>query len=245
MAPRDLPGHHRHFERHDDAGGAQPPRDDAAFPTTFPSEAEWLALPLPPAAGRDGVPSADFVERTLHALAADQQLDADLATLARELPRSVFDAYAVPAPSASFVARTVAAVHDERRARWQQLLARHVAPEPSPQFVATTLAALRADAPAAAGPRRALPPRGNRWLRTLAWPLAAAAAALVWLATGAAPPLPSFEERLARTASPAYAHAYATSPAAFVLASHARTAEPDALFDAGADGVWLALGGTR
>jgi hypothetical protein len=234
MAPRDHFGTEGH--RSDDAGGR-----DGASERPFPAETDWLSLPLPPDAAPAGIPAPDFVERVVRAIADDRTVDAELATLARELPRSLFEQWRVPEPSAGFVDRTVAAVQDERRARWQQLLARHVAPEPSPQFVATTLAALRADAPSRGPALRAVP----RWRRFAAWPIAAAAAAALWLATSGAPPLPSFEDRLARTASPAYAHAYASTPAAVVLASRDRAAEPDALFDAPADGVWLTLGAER
>ncbi len=236
MAPRDPFGNDGH------RGGDAARRDDAAE-RSFPAEGDWLTLPLPPEAAAAGLPAADFVDRVVRALADDRTVDAELATLARELPRSLLDTFAAPVPSAGFVARTTAAIDDERRARWQQLLARHVAPEPSPQFVARTLAALRADGTDAVTPRA--PARGRRVLRLAAWPLAAAAAAASWFATSTSSVAPAFETRLARTASPAAAHAYGGTPTAFVLASRTRVAEPDALFDTTADGVWLALGSGR
>ena len=218
----------------------------------FPDEAHWLTLP-PPAE----LPAPGFVDRVVRALAEDRALDADLATLARELPRSLLETWRAPVPAPDFVARTVAAVEDERRTRWQKLLARHVAPEPSPEFVARTLAALRAvdrahdraGVPAAAGPGPG-PGAGDRaqprsWPRLLAWPLAAAAAAALWFASGSTPAEPALEARLADAAPRAYAHAYAASPTAAVLASHLRTSEPDAVFTTAADGVWLSLGGAR
>jgi hypothetical protein len=225
MAPREPFDHLR-------AGAERP----------FPDEVHWLSARLPADAADDGLPSPGFVDRVVQALGEERALDRDLLRLSRELPRSLLGAFQPPPPRRDFVERTVAAVEDERRARWQRLLARHVAPEPSPEFVARTLAALRA-ADHAPLPTRAAPAR--RWPRMLAWPLAAAAAAALWFAGASGEPQPALEARLADGAPPGYAYAYAATPVAVLLASRARTNDPDALFTAAADGVWLSLGDGR
>lgn len=191
----------------------------------FPGEHEWLDLPLPLPADLDLRPAAAFAADVVRAVHAD----------AAGLPPSQLAAWTTPEPSPGFVARTTAAIRQDRVARWQHLLARHLAPEPSPQFVARTLAALAAER--GARPLRPVEPRRSRWF----WPLlGAAAAALLWLLLDRDVP-PPFERRLAGTASPAFAHAYAPTPLAVLLTQHDRRVEPEALDDVGADGVWLLL----
>lgn len=120
---------------HDAGGDAMPP-----FPP-FPPEPGWLDQPLPPELA--DVDLGAFAARTLDAVRDEQQLDRDLAAIDRDLPRIVLAAHEVPPPAPDFVPSVLAALHQDRRARWQQLLARHIAPEPSPEFVARTLLALR------------------------------------------------------------------------------------------------------
>ena len=255
----------------DDAGRGDDPREHR-----FPSEAEWLQLPWPPASDHSaptdpdqpptGSAAADsdrndsdqddsdrsFVERTLQALAADQEFERGLDELDRALPKLLLSCYTAPAPSPQFVSRTLQALERDRRQHWQQLLARHVAPEPSPQFVARTLRALAAErTPGASGeaePRRSLPIAGaaphSRRSWSWRWPLLALAAGTAIAAWQLAPrrptPLP-FEQRVLAASSPAFAFHHGTSPLAAVVATAAARHEPMALASAGADGLWLAL----
>ncbi len=197
----------------------------------FPSEAEWLTLPLPDEAVRTGLPSPGFVDAVADAIAADARLDRDLAQAGLALPRDLLATHTPPEPSPDFVARTLDAVNDDRRARWQRLLARHVAPGPSPFFVARTLAALRNDreAPAASRPRV--------WRLGLAAALLAAAATVVF-ALWPGESSPRFERQL--LAQPAsFAHAVGTNALAPLLAWREGVADPTALPNVGADGLWL------
>ena len=202
-------------------------------------------------AGPSAQPAADFVARTLAALAAERQLDADLAALAPLLPKLLLEAYAAPAPTKEFVERTLHRVRAERQARWRQLLAKHVAPEPSPQFVARTLAALD-DAreptttarPALVAVGRARPGAGGVPLGWLGLAAAAAVAAVLFRQAVHHDESP-LELRLARATSPAYAHANALSALASVLATLASRDDPEALAPALADGIWLQLERSR
>jgi hypothetical protein len=138
----------------------------------------------------------------------------------------------------------VSALRADRLAHWRELLARYVAPEPSPEFVARTLSALTAGrrpgetggsdrADRMASSRRA-------WLR--AWPLlAVAAAALLWFLPWTSPRAP-LELRVSQHEPAAFARSYAATPLPAVLASLSQAADPGALNDSGADGVWLLLG---
>jgi hypothetical protein len=197
----------------------------------FPSEAEWLSLPLPDEAARTGLPSPGFVDAVADAIAADAQLDRDLAQAGLALPRELLAAHTPPEPSPDFVARTLGALQDDRRARWQRLLARHVAPGPSPFFVARTLAALRNErqAPAASGQR----------LWRLGLPAALlAAAATALLVFWPRESTPRFERQL--LAQPAaFAHAVGPNALAPLLAWREGFADPTALPNVGADGLWL------
>ena len=213
-----------------------PPRPFAT--PAFPSESEWLDLPLP-AADEFPLRSRDaFADGVMQALRDEALLDAKLRAFDRDLPPELLQAWQAPEPVPGFVARTMAAVRDDRRTHWQHLLARHVAPEPSPQFVARTLAALSgipAEGRTFAGP--------SRW-RRVAWPLlGAAAATLLWLLATSAPPAP-LELRVVRDTPPTFVQAYTTSPLASVLAVREHTDEPEALVQGSADGVWL-LGEVR
>lgn len=204
----------------------------------FPSESEWLELPLPSA---DELPRApDFVERTLHALAMDAAGEHAHRPL---LPPDRLQTFAPPEPSTSFVDDTLQALRRDRSARWQELLDRHAAPEPSPAFVARTLAALTADREAErllADADSDRVSRLHRW-RFSAWPLlAVAAAAMFWLLLREAPRAP-IELRFAQREPAAFADAYATSPLAAVLAIANRADDPYALAQGGPDGTWLRL----
>ena len=236
----------------------QPDRHPADDPLQrpFPSEAEWLQLPLPSPTELPHDPAA-FTARTLAALRDDAALDQELRRLDRELPQMLLHSHAAPEPSPRFVQRTLAAIADERRARWQQLLARHVAPEPSPQFVARTLAALRGhrgaaeggdaeggDSRGGLGPHRLLRGAGRArpWQ---AWPLLAAAViAVVWFGVGR-PDRAPFEARLTAASPIAFAHHHTASPLPAVLAARSRSLQADGLVVASADGLWLQLGGHR
>ena len=237
----------------------------------FPPEQGWLDQPLPPELA--DVDLGAFAARTLDAVRDEQQLDRDLAAVDRDLPRIVLASHEVPAPAPDFVPSVLAALHQDRQARWQQVLARHIAPEPSPEFVARTLTALRDAAGAAAAsptaattttaaprrelsllPRRANAPghapeadEGRRSpARRWAWPLlAVAAAALLVLSLLRSEPLRPFEARLAEHVPPIEAHASAGSPLAFVLAANERRRADTALDVTSPDGVWLQLAGGR
>ncbi len=212
---------------------------------SFPSEAEWLHLPAP------GLEDSGLEEPGLQESAPEELRIADdfVARTVRAVQESrAFSTFDAPAASNDFVARTVAAVHKDRRARWHELLARHVAPNPSRAFVARTLAALAADQEVgatrgAASGRSRTRSRRRFWLR--AWPvLALAAAAVFWLALGRPAPAP-LELRIAQGEPAAFAHAYAATPLPAVLACLSNTADPSAFPDGGADGVWLLLARNR
>jgi hypothetical protein len=205
------------------------PDDRDGDDRAFPSEAEWLALPLPD--GITDLPSPDFVGRTLDAIAAERALDRDLDAIARDLPRIVLSAYDVPAPRPDFVDGTLARVRDARRARWQQLLARHVAPVPSTEFVQRTLEALAVD--------RERKSPAPHWRDRRVWVLVAAAALalfFVWPRPAQEP----LQAQLAAAATPAMAHAW-TSPSAVLLAADLDRRDPEALRAGAPDGVWLAF----
>jgi hypothetical protein len=254
-------------ERFDPQGAGPHGADDTLPP--FPPEQGWLDQPLPPELA--DVDLGAFAARTLDAVRDERQLDRDLAAVDRDLPRIVLASHEVPAPSPDFVPSVLAALHQDRRARWQEMLARHVAPEPSPEFVARTLTALRSVHGAAAtatAPDRglaALPsttnerradPRSGAGRRTVgmrlaggvrrAWPLlAAAAATLLVVSLQRRDPTRPLEARLADMVPPIEAHASANSPLAFALAANERRRADTALAVASPDGVWLQLAGGR
>lgn len=228
MTPRDM---HDRTPRRDDDPAGEPHGGERLGPAgvAFPHESEWLQLRLP----ADG-PSIDarFVDRTMHALRED----------AEPFAPGQLGAFAIPEPAHDFVARTLAAIQNDRSEQgdqgneWHDLFARHSAPEPSPEFVARTLDALRRDALPVA------PPSATRW----AWPLVAiAAGAAMWLAFGHRTATEPLELRLARSGSPAFSHAYAVTPLPAVLSLVARDDAPYALPDAVIDGPWIVLGGRR
>jgi hypothetical protein len=218
----------------------------------FPSEAEWLQLGGPnPGNPADLEVSDDFVDRTLRALrsrGAGAHPSDGGTELPAELPPELLRAYVAPEPTIDFVTRTVSALRADRLAHWRELLARYVAPEPSPEFVARTLSALTAGRrPAATGggdraesdtDAAAL---GGRATLRRAWPLLAiAAATLLWFLPWSSPPAP-LELRVSQHEPAAFARSYAPTPLPAVLAVLGEAADPTALNDSGADGVWLLL----
>lgn len=206
----------------------------------FPSEAEWLDLPLPPAHELGFAAGPPFVDRVIAALRDERALDDAIAAEDQRLPRILLSAHEPPAPRPDFVTKTTAALREDRRQRWQHLLARHVAPDPTPHFVARTLAAL-ADARQRASVRPAAG-RPRLWLGLAAAVAASVAAVVLWRGRADAAPL---ELRVAQATSPAFAHAYATSPLGALTAEAARRTDPDALPFASADGTWLLFGASR
>ena len=117
----------------------------------FPSEDEWLDLPMPSDADLRGDDDADrasggsFADRVLRARNEEVEVDAKLAELDEALPNELLQQFAAPAPSAGFAEQTARRVHEDRRQRWAETLSRYVAPEPSPEFVDRTMDALRED----------------------------------------------------------------------------------------------------
>lgn len=192
----------------------------------FPSESEWLELSLSSEEESELI-AKDFTERTLLAL--------------RDPTPEILATYQPPVPSADFVARTMAALHTDRRKRWRELLARYVAPEPSREFVARTLRALttepeQQDAKPSIGHQRT----GRPSLRlTLTVPLLAAAAVLMValsLPNDATPPI---ELRATESIPVAFGIAHSESPLPALLSILDRDADPYALPNTGGDGVWL------
>jgi len=132
----------------------------------FPSEDEWLDLPMPGddelrSSELDGDDGSSFADRVLQAHQEERQLDEQIAELDRALPNEVLQQFRAPEPSASFLDDTNRRVHDDRRQRWAETLSRYVAPEPSPEFVNRTLAALQ-DAAQQDGPQQDGPQQGRQ-----------------------------------------------------------------------------------
>ncbi|MGC6487192.1 MAG: hypothetical protein ACON4Z_06085 [Planctomycetota bacterium] len=211
----------------------------------FPSEDEWLDLPMPSDADLRGDEEpvqngGSFADRVLRARQEEVHVDEALAALDRALPAHVLRKHRAPEPSATFVEETVRRIREDRRQRWAETLSRYVAPEPSPQFVDRTLAALRQDraqrdsaGAAAARPGPRLSSSAPVWGL-----LSAAAAALLYvaLADRSAAPL---ELHIADRVATSVSYVDATTPMAAVFAAVTRDQEPHALFDAPADGLWL------
>ena len=210
----------------------------------FPSEDEWLDLPMPSDADlygdEEAQESGSFSERVLRARQEEVQVDEQLAALDRALPTEVLRLHQAPEPSASFVDETVRRIREDRRQRWAETLSRYVAPEPSPQFVDRTLKALRADREQRSARASAAEHPGPRRTSTApVWGLlSAAAAALLYLGLTDRSPAP-LELHIADQVSTSVSYVDATTPMAAVFASVAEAAEPHALFDAPADGLWL------
>ncbi len=202
--------------------------DDGVFEgRAFPSESEWLDLQLSHDEEAELL-TADFVDRTMAAL--------------RDPGPDVLLAFAPPAPSADFVARTVAALQADRRDRWRELLARYVAPEPSREFVARTLQAL-ADG-RVAEPRSAATATGTRprsWLRSWSLPLLAAAAVIVALLWQPRETRTSLEISAAGAVPVALGPAHAPSPLPALLVLLDHDTDPYALPNSGGDGISLLL----
>ncbi|HEB52491.1 MAG TPA: hypothetical protein ENI87_04455 [bacterium] len=238
-----------HDDPHVDPQGA--PFDEIAAMRRFPSEREWLDLPLPAelrtADGEEAASMRDFADRVLQRLRDERACDAGLAELDRALPRELLQQFAPPPATASFVADTAARIAADRRQRWQRMLARYVAPEPSAAFVSRTLAALREPADGDRAEAKHTTPRGRAVepgpRRGLTYGLLAAAAALLlWFAlTGRRSP--TLVERLADRAPVSLAWSEATTPMASILARIAADEEPHTLFDEPVDGLWLLAGG--
>ncbi|MEC7726922.1 MAG: hypothetical protein VYD05_15475 [Planctomycetota bacterium] len=215
----------------------KPHADDREALARFPSEREWLDLPLPDELPRrDGADDEPFADRVLRARAEEQELDHELDGLGRALPDDLLAHFGAPRPSATFAARTALLVEQARRQRWAEILARYVAPEPSPQLIDRTLTALRGDrAPLTRRSAGGTPASGRAPIWGL---LAAGAAAVLWAALVDRSP-PPLEARLADQAPEAAAYRGASTPMAAVFADLARDEEPHALFDAPVDGLWL------
>lgn len=224
----------------------------------FPGEHEWLSLPAPPVA-------ADFVARTLFALAEDRRaaggrdpIEVDAEEVDSENPESEdpdagdlglsaaqLATFSPAPPSPDFVDRTLRRLDDDRRTRWQEMLARYVAPEPSPAFVQRTLAALAEERPAL---RRALAPAAApAWRRRVlpALPWLAAAAAVLWFVWLRQPDAAPFERRVADHVDAWFQHADSPTPLPALLAQLAHDEAPQALSTGIADGYWLAAAATE
>jgi hypothetical protein len=195
---------------------------------TFPSETEWLSLPVPDIA-------ADFVERTLAARQFELAAEDDGDVAGHLLTHYHLQAHAAPEPSADFVARTVRSVFADRQQRWREALAKYVTPEPSPTFVSKTLAALAKDHVPP------VPALGARRSRLRLWPLLALAASVAIVLAIREPTRQPLEQRLAEAARPAWAVGYATSPLPAILATLERENDPGSLPSGGADGMHLLL----
>lgn len=212
----------------------------------FPSEDEWLDLPMPSddelrGSELDGDDGTSFADRVLQANREERELDERLAELDRALPKEVLEQFRAPEPSASFAADTTRRAQEDRRQRWAETLSRYVAPEPSPEFVNRTLAALQNDAGAKPPAGRQTAP-GTQLRRIGSLPvwglLSAAAAALLWLTLTDRAPAP-LELRIADQASTAVSFVDSSTPMAAILSHVADEEEPHAIFDEPADGLWL------
>lgn len=210
----------------------------------FPSEDEWLDLPMPSDAdlrgddGADREPAGSFADRVLRARQEEVEVDAKLAELDEALPNELLQQFAAPAPSAGFAEQTARRVHEDRRQRWAETLSRYVAPEPSPEFVDRTMDALREDR---AQQTSATASRSRLRLvsSTPVWGLlSAAAAALLYFTFADRAPAP-LELQISDRVSTAVSYVDSTTPMAAVFAEVAGDEEPHALFDAPADGLWL------
>ena len=156
---------------------ADEPFDELDATRRFPSEDEWLDLPMPSAEELGGAspssrtpssitpssitpssrtPSGDsaggvdsFVDRVMRARKEEVQAERELEALDGALPQDLLRQFEAPEPRPTFVADTMARLRRDRQQRWAETLSRYVAPEPSPEFVDRTMAALREDAGAA------------------------------------------------------------------------------------------------
>ena len=101
------------MNHHDDEQDFRELPEGAAAP--FPSEDEWLDLPLP--AELSPAPSGgdSFAERVLAARREERQLDRALADLDEVLPAAALQAFRVPEPSPGFVDETVRQVEEAVR----------------------------------------------------------------------------------------------------------------------------------
>lgn len=145
----DRNGAERNGADRNGAGG-EPHWNELDAVRRFPSEDEWLDLPMPtdeqlPDSELDGNDGSSFADRVLQANREERELDERLAELDRLLPRELLLQFRAPEPSASFAADTTDRAQQDRRQRWAETLSRYVAPEPSPEFVNRTLAALQDD----------------------------------------------------------------------------------------------------
>lgn len=223
---------------HDPTGGGSPAPGaddfDPEFLRRFPDLHQWHA-DLAPKGNADLAvpPSADFVARTLAALADAGLLAAPEGGRNQALTAAQLQAFAVPEPSPDFVAATMRAIAADHRQRLQSLLAKYIVPEPSPTFVQCTLQALAETSPALQRTHARVP------LRRTAGILLAVAAAL-WLWFGVlAPSIPPVRTRDTTAVSPAFSHQRAESPLPAALGMLLAAADPDALPSGAPDGNWL------
>ena len=227
-----------------EARSPEAPSPEAATQAAASPEAATSQAATPTAPSNN----TSFADRVMQARQEELELDSQIAELDQALPNDLLQQFGVPAPSDSFVDKTVQKITTERRQRWQKILSRHVAPEPSAKFVSRTLAALQDGSNAAAGGKQIAArtqlqaPPGGLAGRRQNWPVfglvAAAAAALVWVALTGDIRQP-LEIRLSDQASPAVAYASSTSPMSAILAQVAEDEEPFAMFSEPADGLWL------
>lgn len=240
----------RDDDNFESGSSSDPHWDEVDAVRRFPSEDEWLDLPMPDLSMHGeaelGSPTDQdaFAERVLEAQRQERLLDEQLAELDRALPNEVLQQFRAPEPTPSFAEATTRRAQDDRRQRWAETLSRYVAPEPSPQFVNRTLAALQDGSEDASTAGRTAPnqpraraprPFGSLPLWGL---LSAAAAALLWLTLTDRARAP-LELRIADQASTAVSYVDATTPMAAILSHVADEEEPHAIFDEPADGLWL------
>lgn len=209
----------------------------------FPSEAEWLDLPMPSDAdlyGDEEQEAGSFAERVLRARQEELKVDEQLAELDRVLPSDVLHQHRAPEPGASFVDDTVRRIRADRQQRWAETLSRYVAPEPSPEFVDRTLAALARDREERGRATSSETRSGPRLFSSApVWGLLSAAAAALLYVALADRRLAPLELHVADRVATSVSYVDSTTPMGAVFAAVAGDEEPHALFDAPADGLWL------
>ena len=167
---------------------------DSSEALPLPPGKTWLDLPMPSDEALCSQGRGAFTERVLRARRQERQLDAKLARLAGALPAVMLEKFAAPTPSATFSEDTARRVCAQRRQRWAESLARHVAPSPSNELSDRTLAALAPDPTLSGAAERTK--RQRTWGAPSHWALVAtAAAALLWAGEDQpAPPRTSIDD---------------------------------------------------